>query len=214
MKERHISIQKSARYYIHGEPGPKIKNIWIACHGYGYLAGRFIEQLDCLAGEDTVIVCPEGLHRFYLNGMDGKVGASWMTKEDREQDITDYIAYLDDLYSCLLKGLERVKLSVNVLGFSQGTATVCRWLCNRASRADNLILWGGAIPDDLDFATAVPLLNGLNLKLVVGNRDEFIKKEDLDKHLDYLRSKTIEYELLKYDGGHTLHSPTLKNLVR
>ena len=214
MKECHISIKKSARYFIYGEPGPKIKNIWIACHGYGYLAGRFIKQLDCLVREDTVIVCPEGLHRFYLDGMSGKVGASWMTKEDREQDITDYTSYLDDLYASLLKGLERDSININVLGFSQGTATVCRWLCNGVATADNLILWGGAIPDDLDFATAVPMLNGLNLKLVVGNQDEFIKEADLDKHLDYLRRKTIEYELLRYDGGHTICSPTLQNLVR
>lgn len=209
MKEHHISIKKSARYYVQGEISSDTRHLWIVCHGYGYLAGRFIGQLDCLKAEDTVIVCPEGLHRYYLNGMDGKVGASWMTREDRLSDIKDYVAFMEHLYSELMKQVDTDSVTINVLGFSQGTATVCRWLGNGKSKVNNLMLWGGGIPSDLDFKSAVPILNSLNLKLVVGRKDEFIKEDDIKEHQGLLNENFIKFELIRYDGGHQLDSLTL-----
>ena len=212
MKEHHISIKKSARYYVQGEINSNTRHLWIVCHGYGYLAGRFIKQLDSLAGKDTVVVCPEGLHRFYMNGMDGKVGASWMTKEDRLSDIKDYVAFMELLYSELMKQVDTDSVTINVLGFSQGTATVCRWLANGKSKVNNLILWGGAIPSDLDFTNAAPILNALNIKLVVGRKDEFIKEEDIEEHQGFLNENFIKFELIRYDGGHQLDSQTLLSI--
>ena len=36
-------------------------------------------------------MAPEGLSRFYLEGFSGKVGATWMTREDRLNDIDNYL---------------------------------------------------------------------------------------------------------------------------
>src|ERR1051325_10016453 len=46
------------------------------------------------------LVAPEGLSRFYLSerATERRVGASWMTREDRLAEIADYLGYLDAVY--------------------------------------------------------------------------------------------------------------------
>jgi hypothetical protein len=45
-----------------------------------------------------IIIAPEGLSRFYRKGFSGDVVASWMTKDDRLDDMEDYVRYLNDLH--------------------------------------------------------------------------------------------------------------------
>ena len=97
--------------------------------------------------------------------------------------------------------------SINVLGFSQGTATVCRWLVKGKSKVNNLVLWGGAVPDDLDFEVAAPIINNLNMKLVVGRKDEFIGEADIEGQLGFLSDRSIKFDLKRYEGGHRLPYP-------
>ena len=48
-------------------------------------------------------MAPEALSRFYADVTPGRhgptstVGATWMTREDRENEIRDYVAYLDEM---------------------------------------------------------------------------------------------------------------------
>src|SRR5690606_41470350 len=95
-----IQINKSARYETFGNIS-KADTIVFALHGYGQLVSYFIKKFNTLNPEKYFIVAPEGLHRFYLNGSSGRVGASWMTKEDRENDIKDYINYLNHLWDSI-----------------------------------------------------------------------------------------------------------------
>ena len=77
--------------------------MWVVCHGYRQLARRFIREFQGIAGAERRIVAPEGLSRFYLDeeggphGPEARVGATWMTREDRIAEIDDYVAYLDAL---------------------------------------------------------------------------------------------------------------------
>src|SRR5206468_3354730 len=73
-------------------------------------------------------------------------GASWMTREDRLHEIDDYVRYLDAVHAQVASG----KARVTALGFSQGTATACRWAAFGSARIDRLIVWGGEVPPDLD----------------------------------------------------------------
>jgi hypothetical protein len=65
----------------------------------------FIQKFKELASENTLIVAPEALSRFYLNGFSGRVGATWMTKEARDTEILDYLNYLNKLLDTLLMDL-------------------------------------------------------------------------------------------------------------
>ena len=88
MNKKEIKVPKTARYFTIGnEEQPD--EIWFVLHGYAQLANYFIEKFRVLESKNILVVAPEGLHRFYWNGMSGRVAASWMTKEDRLTDIAD-----------------------------------------------------------------------------------------------------------------------------
>mgnify|MGYP005635791035 FL=1 len=74
--EYKISVSKTARYYLL-EP-EKIKSVLLVVHGYRQLAESFIKKFEPLLNEGVMVIAPEGLHRFYIEGYTGDVGASWM----------------------------------------------------------------------------------------------------------------------------------------
>ncbi len=107
MKENHLKITKTARYYTLGELNDQTENVWFVIHGYGQLAEFFIKKFNVLNDGKTLIIAPEALSKFYLKEFTGRVGATWMTREDREHEIEDYINYLNTLYDTVLKNIDR-----------------------------------------------------------------------------------------------------------
>ncbi|MBA2584787.1 MAG: dienelactone hydrolase family protein [Bacteroidetes bacterium] len=214
MNERHISIKKTARYFVSGEVTNAINSVWIVCHGYGQLANYFLRKFEVLNNGKNLIVAPEGLHRFYLGGYSGRVGASWMTKEDRMNDIKDYIHFLDDLYLEILNSFNGRKVKINVLGFSQGTATVCRWLVNKKSKVNNLIIWAGGFPSDLAFEPDKTLFDSMGIYMVFGDKDEFISAEEFESQEKVLKQHKIEYNLIRFEGKHEINSQVLTELSK
>ena len=93
IREHQISIKKTAKVYTLGNI-TTAKHVIVVLHGYGQLAKYFINKFKPLVDDDYYIIAPEGLSKFYLNGHSGRVGASWMTKEDRQIEINDQIEYL------------------------------------------------------------------------------------------------------------------------
>jgi len=206
MQEHQFSTSRSARYFTLGSP-QHAADVWLVCHGYGQLASRFLERFRPIEAERRYIVAPEGLSRFYLteHPTERRVGASWMTREDRLHEIEDYVRYLDAVYSEIAPG----KARVTALGFSQGTATVCRWAGMGSSRIDRLIVWGGEVPPDLDLKR----LRVSSLTLVYGTRDEFFTPKIIAATEERLRANQIGYELMPFEGGHEIDEATLRRLI-
>ena len=206
MREHFLDVTRTARYFTLGDPATAAE-FWFACHGYGQVAPRFLERLQGIAAERRCLVAPEGLSRFYLTERpaERRVGASWMTREDRLHEIDDYVRYLDALYAAL--GAARA--TVTALGFSQGTATVCRWSALGSSRIDRVILWGGEVPPDLDLQRwRVPRLD-----LAFGTRDELFTPKVVAATEQRLRDHNIAYALSSFDGGHEIDAATLSRLA-
>ena len=214
MQQKNIIVPKTARYFVLGEPSEKIEQVWFVCHGYAQLANYFIQNFHSLNDGKQMIVAPEGLNRFYWKEFSGRVAASWMTKEDRASDITDYVNYLDLVYAEVLSAFNGRKVKINVLGFSQGAATVCRWIANKRSHVDNLIIWAGAFPTDMDFEKDKSLFNSINNFIVVGDMDEFIDEEEIQKHYQLLKSKGLNFELIRFIGKHEINQEALLKLQK
>ena len=212
MQEHFFSTPRSARYFTLGSP-QGATDVWIVCHGYGQLASRFLERFRALESERRCIVAPEGLSRFYLteNPSERRVGASWMTKEDRLHEIDDYVRYLDTLHTQVVPGNARV----TALGFSQGTATVCRWAAFGAARIDRLMIWGGEVPPDLDLGDArvSARLRDLRLTLVYGTKDQFFTLKIVASTESRLKEHKVDYERIPFDGGHEIDEATLRSLI-
>lgn len=215
LSEHHIAVQRTARYYVVGHAGPNTREVWFVLHGYGQLASRFIGYCAALDDGGRLVVAPEALNRFYTvapadrNAAERPVGATWMTREDRERDIADYVAYLDDVYARVMAPLDRSAVRVCVLGFSQGTATAARWLARSGRlRADELVLWGGTLPPELDPSTARAEL-GAPVTLVVGTRDKFADGDSVAAEEARLSAAGIRHRIRRFDGGHVIDAPTL-----
>src|SRR5437764_13612911 len=178
MHEHHIGVSRTARYFTLGESLRGVAEVWFACHGYGQLAARFLEKLRVLDEGRRHLVAPEGLSRFYLteSPTERRVGATWMTREDRLAEIDDYVRYLAAGYADVFRRIDRARVTVHALGFSQGAATVSRWTAMGKSRIDRVILWGGEFPPDLDLtgAEVAGRLRAARLTLVFCCSDEYI----------------------------------------
>ncbi len=217
-KERHISIARSARYYLLGEPGPDIEDVWFVCHGYGQLAGDFIREFECIGSPARLIVAPEALSRYYVStapgfhASDAEVGATWMTREDREIEIQDYVNYLDDLYREILNALENRPVRITVLGFSQGGATANRWLTRGSARADRLLMWACLLASDSNLNEAASFFRNVELTLVYGTRDKYADTGTIAEYEDLLRAHQIPFKLVTFDGGHRMDRDTLRQL--
>lgn len=214
MDERHISVPRTARYFTIGPEPAEAREVWFVLHGYGQLAGRFLRHFEPLAGDQRCVVAPEGLSRFYLEGdARDKVGASWMTREDRSAEIDDYVRYLDVLFEEVTRA-RRVTGAVHVLGFSQGTATAARWLGLGRAHADRLILWGGEVPPDLDLAGPRLRWDRTALVLVAGSTDPFITAKVLARDEQRLKENGIAYRVERFEGGHEISDDVLARLAK
>lgn len=217
MQEHHLPIARTARYYTLGEATSPaaLREVWFVCHGYGQLAGRFLRHFAALDDGERLIVAPEGLSRFYLSEdpAERRVGASWMTREDRLAEIHDYVRYLDAVYADVLRRADRATVRVHALGFSQGTSTVSRWVALGTARVDRVVLWGGELPPDLDLAAARERLAGADLTLVAGRQDVFITPKVVARDEERLRSHDIPCRVVAFDGGHELDDAILKGLT-
>ncbi|HEY6159391.1 MAG TPA: hypothetical protein VIV88_18240 [Gemmatimonadales bacterium] len=214
MQEHRVTVARSARYFTLG--GTEPREVWFACHGYGQLAARFLEKLRALDDGRRRLVAPEGLSRFYLSerATERRVGASWMTREDRLAEIADYLGYLDAVYDDVFARCDRARVTVHALGFSQGAATVSRWTAMGKARIDRVVLWGGEFPPDLDLTRSdfAERLRAARLTLVYGRSDEYITPKVLAAVTERLEAHTIPYRAMPFDGGHELPDDVLKDL--
>lgn len=214
--EHHISVPRTARYQQLGAISPTTRQVWLVLHGYGQLAEYFIRHFAALHAADptgTVIVAPEALSRFYLTGTSGRVGTSWMTRADRLAEIDDQAAYLTQLLDLLTLACP-IGARVTVLGFSQGTATACRWLARHAGRwrPHRLVLWAGDFPADIDATPAWQLLHDLPVTLVCGDQDAYVSADQLHSQADALRQHGAHVITIAFAGGHTLHPEVIQQL--
>jgi predicted esterase len=204
-----IQISKTAKYVTYGNP-ETATTILFALHGYGQLVEFFIRKFHMLNSDNIFIVAPEGLHRFYLKGSSGRVGASWMTKEERDYDIKDYVAYLDQIWNKINSKHTFDKRVL--LGFSQGGATASRWHSLGKYNAHQFILWAAVFPEDMTNDNLLDYHKSINY-FVVGKQDEYYSEDKIDEHFQTLESKNVEFNLIKFEGNHNIHPETLLNLM-
>jgi len=218
-QERHITVPRSARYYTIGELSQTVTDVWFVIHGYGQLAGDFIKEFEAIGNPRRLIVAPEALSRYYIStapefhGPDAKIGATWMTRADRDTDIADYVRYLDLLYEEIMSAVGK-KARVTVLGFSQGGATANRWLTRGKARARRLFMWGALIAADIDLKHAASFFRNLDLTLIYGTRDKFADEGMIAAYQRTLDSHSIPYKVVTFEGGHRMDRDTLKRLAR
>jgi predicted esterase len=183
-------------------------------HGYGQLAAEFLLPFAAVADETRAVVAPEALNKFYkeangtATGGRRTVGATWMTREDRDAEIADYVSYLDAVAEHFARGRP-----LTVLGFSQGVSTLMRWIARGAHPVARVIIWAGEIPADVDLAASRDRFPADGVDVVIGSVDEYATWINLDDVKRRLDDAQIPVQVRIFDGGHRLDRVTLLSLI-
>jgi predicted esterase len=208
----HLKVGRTARYFTQGEIEGAAE-VWFVLHGYSMLAASFLQWFAPVAVPGRLLVAPEGLSRSYFEEKGGRrVGASWMTKEDRDAEIEDYLQYLDRL-------AERIRLSVSgqprveIHGFSQGAATACRWIGYGSMPIDRLVVWGSKLPPELPLERFGDRLTRAGLTICIGDRDKYIAPAEMDQELARLAAAGLHPPVHRFDGGHRVDPTVLRTLT-
>lgn len=207
--EHHLKVGRTARYLTEGEV-ESAAEVWFVLHGYSMLASVFLKWFEPAVRPGRLLVAPEALSRsYYEEGGGRRVGASWMTREDREVEIEDYLAYLDLLAARVLAAVPGSP-RIQIHGFSQGTATACRWVAFGSIRAERLVLWSGGVPPDLPLDQYGPALTRSGLTLAIGTRDKYITTADIDREQARLAAAGLMPDVHRFDGGHRVDAGMLR----
>ena len=210
--KKSLLFSYEAQYSQSHEPTGLEKEIWIVFHGYGQLAEFFIRKFLPLDSAERLIIAPEGTNYAYLKDFDGRVGANWMTRHEREMAIANNHRFFEKLMQSILEKFTEMP-KIHILGFSQGAATATRWASQWEMPIDTLVLWAGGFAWDLHLETAKEKFEATDLVMVFGDQDEFLTQERLSKQQEILGLLGKEPFFLNFSGGHVLDSGLLEKVI-
>ncbi|MGA9324945.1 MAG: esterase [Salegentibacter sp.] len=207
--EKQVSYQISNTYSTLNERTSKTKNLWLVCHGIGYLSRYFIRHFQHLNKEENYIIAPQAQSKYYLSNKYTHVGASWLTQENTEAEIGNMLNYLDAVYEA-----ENLRESPNliILGYSQGVSVATRFLARRKIKCSKLILHSGKIPAELqpeDFE----FLKNTPVSYIYGTEDEYLKKEIVKVEEERLKELFPKLQILTYKGGHEINTEMISKFA-
>jgi predicted esterase len=219
IRTESIRVSRTALFASLGpEPGPAVSELWYILHGQSMRAAAFLETARVLESPSRLLIAPEALSRHYegeiSTSRNATVGATWMTREERESEIRDYVAYLDDLHALMTERFAGSPPPVTVLGFSQGGATGVRWVAQGKVRVARLIVWASSLPPDVNFAELYARQGQPRVSYVAGTRDIYITPKVLGAQHAILNGAKVPFEAVSFDGGHRLDNGALEQLTR
>ena len=90
----------------------------------GQLAEYFIRKFHPFEQQGHFGVVLQGLHKFYFTPE--RVGASWMTKHDREVDLENQKTYYHQVLKDAFGDFDLLSVQVNLLGFQSRSFCNCQ----------------------------------------------------------------------------------------
>jgi predicted esterase len=194
-----------------GKLNPKTEEIWIVFHGYGQLAEHFIRRFNILDGNKCFVVAPEGLNKFYLSE-NGLVGASWMTKQNRENELENQRRYFDEIFTQYFSEIDFSTKKIVFFGFSQGVAAMVRCLIHKRLRIAKMIIWAGEIPKETNKDNLN--LENVDVQFVIGNKDKYYSEAAIRTHIESFEAATgVVPALTVFEGVHEVTREVLSKFI-
>jgi predicted esterase len=109
--------------------------------------------------------------------------------------------------------VDRAAVRLWVLGFSQGVATVARWVARGKVEPDRVVFYAGVLPSELNARSAARLARNSPLTIVLGTDDEFARPELIAQQETRLRELGVGHETIRFDGGHEITPEVLSRLA-
>ena len=207
--EKEISYQTTKTYSTLNKLSSKTKNVWLVCHGIGYLSKYFLKYFKELNADENYIIAPQAPSKYYLNSEYKHVGASWLTKENTLAETENVLNYLDAVLEA-----EKIPVDKNliVLGYSQGVSVAMRYVARRTLQCHQLVLLSGGIPKELtaeDFK-----FSKAQVTIIYGKSDVYLNEERMASETK--KAKELfgdNYNIIAFDGGHEVNVELIHGLV-
>jgi len=174
----------------------------VGFHGYSENAEEHLPVLRRLAaGRPWAAAAVQALHPFY-RGRSGAVGASWMTRLDRELALADNVAYARQAVVAARAACPDAD-RLAYIGFSQGVAMAYRAAAGAGHRCHAVVALGGDVPPELHgkLGALPPVLIGR------GHDDGWYTEAKLDADLAVLGGDSVAVEVERFSGGHAWDAP-------
>ncbi len=210
IEQQYLEFSLKAPYFTLNNYSDHTKRIWLVCHGYGQLVTYFSKKFEGLDPQINYLIFPQGLHKFYLEGHK-RVGASWMTKDDRLNDIHNQFEYLDTVINNAVP--HDFDGEIIFFGFSQGASTISRYLHHSRLQIAKLVLWSGSFPPEFDPGDFSFLPDNTLIHYFFGDDDEFygVDKFEIEtQNLQNVFNRNINVH--KFQGKHLI-LPDLLNSI-
>ncbi|SHJ04842.1 Predicted esterase [Arenibacter nanhaiticus] len=210
--EKQISYTTTNTYLSLNTLDKNTKNVWIVFHGIGFLSKYFLNYFSQLPRDINYIIAPQAPSKYYLNNEYKRVGASWLTKENRALETKNILSYLDNLYQS-----ENIPshCKLIILGFSQGVSIASRWVAHSKIPCHQLCLYAGGIPAELkpeDFHFLKE--HSTQIKIIYGDQDPLLSGQRLQQEktkIDTLFQGKAQF--ISFEGGHVINKDLINNLA-
>ncbi|MCK0156629.1 serine hydrolase family protein [Cellulophaga sp. F20128] len=210
--EKQVTYTTTNSYSTLNTLTSETKNVWIVCHGIGYLSRFFLRYFKDLPANENYIIAPQAPSKYYLNDKYTHIGASWLTRENTRNEIDNIITYLNSV--CVQENIPS-KHNLIIMGYSQGVSIVSRWLAKQKIKCQQFVLYAGTIPNELTTEDFLFLKdNNTKTTVIVGENDEYLdeKRRAIEKE----RVTSIIGEatrFITFEGGHEVQKKIINALV-
>lgn len=202
MNKNSIDISRTAHFYSLGND-IKPSKILIVLHGYGQKANDFLQTFKNYTKEDTLIIAPEAISKFYNKKRE--TVSSWMTSLHREDEIKDYINYLNILVDKIYSKYDSIQ-KINVLGYSQGCSTATRWVFSTDYSINHIYLCSGSCPPELKGKV------NIRASLYFGNHDKILNIFKAKEEIEAFKKILAVERVCLFEGGHIVSKECLAEI--
>ncbi|MFK7833803.1 MAG: alpha/beta hydrolase [Winogradskyella sp.] len=209
-QEKEITYKNTNSYSTLNTLTVQTKNVWLVCHGMGYLSRYFLRYFKNLNPDENYIIAPQAPSKFYIQPK-MHVGANWLTRDDTETGMQNILHYFDAIFE-----VENIPTSANfiVFGYSQGVSVAMRYLAKRNRQCNELVLHSGGIPKELKAIDFAYLSETTKVKLIYGTKDEYLDEDRIaleSKKAAELFGKRSE--VIPFEGKHVVNVDFIMSLV-
>ncbi len=211
-QEKEISYQTTNSYSTLNKYTPNTKNIWVVCHGMGYLSRYFINYFKELNIEENYIIAPQAQSKYYIPPKFKHFGASWLTKENTLMETENVMRYFDAVLEA--EDIPNNKRMV-MLGYSQGVSVAIRYIAKRKLRIYHLVIHSGGIPKELisnDFKFLKP---NTKVTLIYGDNDEYLDEDRIlqEKNKAFELFGNLDLKIIPFEGTHMVNTNIINGLI-
>ena len=104
-------------------------------------------------------------------------------------------------------------IRIVVLGFSQGTTTMCRWISKDYFKTNDIIFCSGDIPEDVNYTQSKNFTNA-NTYYLYGDKDVFLTKEVIEKIKIKIEKSGFRPKIKKFNGLHQIDEKSILEIIK